>query len=74
MQSKKNVVEFQSDDIDNAQFLAMLYDMLDLVVDNDAHDQECVDYMTDWIEEQRIKLLPDKDKLIAHYRRVRLIP
>lgn len=74
MQSKKNVVEFRSDDIDNAQFLAMLYDMLDLVVDNDAHDQECVDYMTDWIEEQRIKLLPDKDKLIAHYRRVRLIP
>ena len=69
-----NIVEFYSEDIGNAQFLAMLYDMLDLVVDNDAHDQECVDYMIDWVEEQRIKLLPDKDRLIAHYRRVRLIP
>lgn len=69
MQDKKNVVEFRSDDIDNAQFLAMLYDMLDLVVDNGTHDQECVDHMTDWIENQSVKLLPDKGKLIAHYRR-----
>ena len=69
-----NIVEFYSEDIGNAQFLAMLSDMLDLVSDNNAHDQECVDFMIDWIEAQTKELLPDKDTLIAHYRRVRLIP
>ena len=69
MQSKENVVEFRSDDINNAQWLAMLHDMIDLVVDNDAHDQACIDFMTDWVEEQTKELLPDKEKLIAHYRR-----
>lgn len=71
MHSKKNVVNFDSRlNQFNAQWLAMLHDMVHMAIDRGDYSDELLDFARERIEGQTKELLrPENEKLVAPHRK-----